>query len=381
MKKTLYILSLLVGLAFAGSSIAVVVPQGATHNSTVECANGRSSTKCPPGEIIVPPQVIFSENFDAQADWFPSVDSTVCKFNGATSSCDDDVPPGWNAYRNVNDDFRPEDNPAFRPGLQISNEFFRGASGKSLIKTSESNQPPTQANFFSDGILLKHLGAEYQEIHLSFWIRFQPGWQWQSVPSGGRLLKIARIGHVDIPADGSSSDDPFTLGSSGFTAPLYIFDFRQHSAFGFTNLHSPRCDPQSTFYQGCAVTGDDFDYFDCLPGAPCNGHIFSGDGLQHPSFEDLFAPRANYADWHRIELQITMNSAPGVSDGQLVFWFDGQLERSVSNIPWRQTGSPELGFNMISVGGNWNNWYAPVVDQEEQWYAIDDLQVCTSRCP
>lgn len=346
----------------------------------VRCANSLfAPVKCPPGLEFIPPEVIFSENFDDQPDFFPSISSTVCKENGLTGTCDDDVPDGWDYYRNADDTLRPETDPQFKAGFRISGDIKRGPTGKSWIKTSESNHPPEENNYFSDAILTKNLGQDYDEIYLSAWVFLQDDWQWQSEPQGGRQLKMFRIGHVDSPL---GSNDPFALGAGGFSGPLYIFDLQQ-SQFGFTALHSPRCDPQESVYLNCGQNTnrsewETFSYFDCLEGAPCNGWIFSGDGLQHPSFEDLFAP----ARWNKIEIHVKMNSAINVGDGVLEFWFNDHLEHSATDIPWKQTGSTnELGWNFISIGGNWNNWYTPVANQGEQFYAVDDIQVCTERCP
>ncbi len=318
--------------------------------------------------------ILFEDNFDDHPDWYPSPTSTVCTGAGVTGICDDDVPQDWTFYRNSDDNWHPDNGYSTKKaGQRISGDVKRGTEGKSWIKTSESNHTSDEANYYSDSILMKSLDQEYDEVYFSAWVLMQPGWQWQA---GTKQLKLFRLWHFDGP---SGSVDPFKLGSAGVNGPLYIFDLNNSSTYGWTSSHAPRCDPQESGYLSCG--GPSYynkwtttDYFTCLDGEPCTGFTTSVDGVTHPTFEENFGD----GEWHHIELRVKMNSTPGVEDGIFQFWLDGLLEHSVTDMPFRQVGSPEgTGWNFISIGGNWNNWYSDISNQDEEWYAVDDVVTYT----
>ena len=318
-------------------------------------------------------EILFEEDFDSQTDWFPT--GVRCGITQGTDICpDSDVPLNWTYYRNENDDWRPDNGyPENQYGQRITSDIKRGVSGKSWVKVSESNQPPEQANYYSDSILMKKLDTEYNELYVSFWIKMQPNWQWQG---GGRQLKLFRVGNLDdIP-----SGDVFDIGSKGNTAPLYIFDFYNHETWGWQNKHAPRCDPQLEEYLDCGTAQYRSPWtigqlFDCQPGQVCTGFTPSRDRITRPTFQESVGD----GQWHNLKFRVKLNSAPGVEDGLYEFWLDGNLEISVTGIPYREINSPAgVGWNFISIGGNWNNWFAPVEDRKELWYAIDDIIVSTT---
>ena len=111
-------------------------------------------------------EVIFEDNFDAQEDWSPT--GTECKGHAGDPKCpDNDVPPGWTFYR-LEDKWNPDQGfPNHQIGQRISGDVKRGASGKAWIKSGESSHESDEANYYSDAILYKYLGQEYDEIFVS----------------------------------------------------------------------------------------------------------------------------------------------------------------------------------------------------------------------
>ena len=87
--------------------------------------------------------------------------------------------------------------------------------------------------------------------------------------------------------------------------------------------------------------------------------------------------------WHHIEIRVKMNSAADAYDGILEVYFDGTLQTRRDDIPWRMAGVEEVvtGFNMLTIGGNSNNVWAGQSNEEQWMYDVDDLRICTNRCP
>ncbi len=349
MNKLLLILTLLAGTAYA-----VVNPTGKTHNvgNTVVCEDGKRWTVCAPGNEVLGP-VVFSENFDSQADWMPATSDEEC--NGISAKCDDDVPPNWSYYVS-NEAWHPNEGyPSHDPSIRISSDQARGGSGKSFIKSNESSQPEGTSNYFTDGILMKTLDQKYDELYMKVWVKFEAGWQWASADA---QMKVMRLLNFDGP-DGVAN--PFDYFSDGDSAPMYIFDLRHSQTYGWRHAHAPRCDPQAT------------DYY-CTPNKLYNkNYQFNGT--------PTFAASSGDGNWHSYEVRVKLNSSVGVSDGIFEFWYDGVLQHSVTDILWRSSGSTATGWDTVAIGGNHQNWFDDVANESEQWYAFDDLQVCTERCP
>jgi len=307
-------------------------------------------------------EVIFEDNFDAQADWAPT--GTECGGHWAERCVDNDIPPGWTWYRNS--EHWPE-----TPGQRISSDVHRGESGKSWIKSSESNHDPGESNYYSDSILQKVFPKDYEELYVGFWIKFSPTWRWLTNPLASGEFKLVRISHFD----GGEGVNPFQMGWSGNTAPMYLFQVKQSNRWGWRAHHEPRCDNQVDNYY--CDNHDGYDpLYDCVPGMTCTGYEHSS-GSVHPSYEDMMGD----GEWHFLEYYVKMNSAPGASDGEFAYWVDGYKHHHYTGRKWRYEGSPEnLGWNSVAIGGNWNNWFSESADnEEEEWYAIDDVVISTTR--
>jgi len=84
----------------------------------------------------------------------------------------------------------PDGNPRNNT-LNIDSTNPRGGTGKSLTYWVESAGGLTV--WASDGLLVKDLGQEYNELYARVWIKFQPGWRWASGVSPQQ--KFFRIAH------------------------------------------------------------------------------------------------------------------------------------------------------------------------------------------
>lgn len=316
--------------------------------------------------------IIFSDDFDDHPDWEANPANYRCapKFFNNGSSCPVvDIPHGWTGYANGNDQWNSlKGYPNHHTNLRITSEHGRGGIGKSLIKNSESNRPAGTSNYYSDGILLKYLGEDskgYADIYASFWVKFPNEWQW--VTPGSGQMKMARFTHF---SGNIQTDDPFVQFPSqgGMNSPSFIFSINNSlkadgsEQWGFRPPLSLRCNP----------------VYHCE------------DPVYDPKVKEYMVGQPKWADpgamgdgeWHKIELHAKMNSAPGVADGVAEWWFDGVWQYGTDTHVYIQNGgNANLKFNDFSIGGNWNNWWSPVENASEMDYYIDDVQICTKRCP
>lgn len=300
-------------------------------------------------------EVIFSENFDAQADWSVSGGGKEC--NGI-SLCDGELPTDWTYLRNTESWHPLQGESSSKASQQINNTQYRGENGKSWVRHHESSKDASvDGNTWGDDtMLIKSLGKDYEEVFTSFWIKFDPNWLWASTHTG--ILKLFRIYHFDGP-DGEA--EPWNFFSNGDSAPIFLYDLKVSPKWGFRGVYALRCDPQeSEYYCSEGKEGDS---------------LFSGATIETP-FSDVFGD----GQWHLMEFRVKMNTALNTANGVLQVWVDGKLQFDFSDIAWKKTGSSaDNGWNMVGIGGNTTNWFAPLADKAEQWYAIDDLVVSTTR--
>ncbi len=251
-------------------------------------------------------QIIFEEDFNGQVDWMPVDNNEAC--NNVSATCDGEPPENWDYYRSI-EDWHPSEAAysSKQPAQQISNRQFIGPSGKSWIRYHESSET-NQSTFGDDAMLLKHLGSEYDDVYVSFWIKFDPNWQW--VSTGNAKFKLVRIFHFDGP-DGTAS--PWKYFSGGDSGPIFIFDIKLSNRWGFRSTYSARCDPQASEYY-------------CNP-----SRDWEGDSLwvDSPTFEESLGD----GDWHQLQVRVKMNSSLGAKDGIFSVWLDGVLQYTFTNVP------------------------------------------------
>lgn len=331
---------------------------------------------------VVSASVLFEENFDVQADWTPT--GTDCS-RVSPEKCNagvPDTPTDWSYYR-CEDLWNPgTGNPSHNYCQRISSEQGRGGSGKAWIKSSESSHAEGESNYHSDAILMKEFtaadgfdAAGYEEMYISFYLRFDPTWQFHTNgATGGAEFKLVRMGHIDAGND----LEVWQLGSTGNTAPFLLYQMKHSDMWGFRGHHEPRCDAQNPNYYCDNDIGQDPLYI-CPVGQTCTGNgTVGGQPQDDPTFAEMFYP----GQWIKFEYYMKLNSAPGVSDGIYKHWVGDVLQHSKTDLQWRYSDSDaSVKLNFFSIGGNWNNFIGDPLDKTEQEYAIDDIQVCsTERC-
>ena len=291
-------------------------------------------------------ETLFFTTFDSNSDWFPQTEEEGC----SDATCISNVPTGWNYYRNDELWHPLTDGAWFNPTLKISNDNYRGASGKALTVWNESNTGRSGDGWGADGILAKDLGSDYQELYVSMYIKFQNGFQFYASEANSAAIKMFRAYHWD------RTGSPFSFFSGGNSAPIYIYDTSQTTT-SFRHFHSYRCDPQETNYS----CNPQYDQSYTFPEAP------------------TFVDSLGDGNWHQLGWHIKMNSAPGVADGVLEFLVDGAIALARADVIWMGAASPGgLGWNIVAFGGNAYNLFSALENQAEQWYAIDDISISTT---
>lgn len=326
----------------------------------------------PGGVCQHPTNILFSDNFDGQADYFPTPGFST-------------PPTNWHSMRNV-ETWTSADGAL--PSIRIDgndSSMVRGGVGKALICTAESYNDTSNNGFTSDGAIAYSF-TDRSEVYAEFYIRFQPGWAGASGQDGGQS-KIFRFYHRD---SGGQYWSFFTDGDAG---PIYLFDWAQNS-FGARHFHAFRGDPQQ----------DINDYF--LPDSEISGNnrqIVSGD--MSANFTDDNAAELNvdipdqlnggflpktgtiyheqvWGDglWNKVGFYVKLNTIAGTPDGSLKWWLNDQLIADYG-VAWIQPGGDlSAGWNTVALGGNdlfhWEDENNPAYSaSRERYYSIDDFKL------
>ncbi|MGI9286668.1 MAG: hypothetical protein ACR2P1_14880 [Pseudomonadales bacterium] len=289
--------------------------------------------------------VIFSDNFDATPDW-QNDGSQRCNWIGFDqASGGDDCAK---LPRNYDLVYVSDANPT-KPMCEINAKGKRGGSGKGLRVTDESNGG--RSKWGSDCQIAKYLGRQYSELWASFYIKYNPNMNYSGAS------KIFRVGHYrPTVVDGTEGISVFNTDKT--TESLGFLDTKQAYADIFRLNTALRCTPE----------------YKC--------------GSYDEAFESRFSPSESWRDtigdgnWHLVEVQVVMNSAPGKGNGVWRVYWDGKLHSERTNVPWRMAGadSKVTGFNLFTIAGNSNNVWAGQTNAEQHMYDVDDVKVCTTRC-
>lgn len=330
----------------------------------------RGGTPAPAGRL-------FSENFDEQPEWDGSQDLAT---SGVT---------GWFKSRNGEKNFAKE-------GIYITGSVpgaSIGGSGKSLVCWRESYEYPDPEgtgssgpanNWYKDGQLDWYAGPGNgkTKLFVRFKMLFDPNW----TPAG--QTKMFRLQSWD-ENDPSGFYSFFRGGNSG---PIMLWAYN-HNAYGLRNFFGFRTDPQEGeyFLQDGEVDG--------LPRSMNSGDVdcnFDGNirylnGPSGPSNPVTMIDKTTgqvlqpgtithdqvYGDTENtVEFYVKMNSAPGVKDGVLKQWVNGQLCFSNESIAWMAEGSPGgRKWNVAGWGGNAHFMEYPNEDGVEEWVSFDDIEI------
>lgn len=319
-------------------------------------------------------EILFQDNFDNQSiyngdDYLSGTGKTLSSSNGDT------LPKGWDAISL----WSSYEESHLQIVSQPSDMVF-GETGKSLVmrRASKSN------GWHGDSQLVKLLDEGIDEIYVSFWIKFQPGWTVKS----GNASKIFRIGWAEPGATGSDFWGKIGMG--------IIWDWIEWEGSGVRNnimirpntssFSNPNLGIQPPYYNGSGSFNSNFTSFP---------YDLSGDGKidNEPNIVDkltgeiippsgMIARHENIfgSDWNRMEFYLKLNSKPGMQDGIIRQWFNGSLILSNETMPWLQLdGDPTAKFNNVRFGGN--DFFNAFEDSEkvQEWYAIDNIEIRTKH--
>lgn len=307
--------------------------------------------------------VIFEDSFDAQTLWqpIPNGASNDMGSAGAVYTCDygsdcssKPPPTGWTNYK-TSGLWWP---PTYKPTLEITDQVYRGASGKAFRFYNESNNGASGDGWGNDGMLTKLLSTDQQELYVQFWIQFQGSWQYTLTDD--TLIKLFRVMHFD------KTGSMYTYFSGGNSAPISIYDLKFSNTYGIRAQVDGtfRCDPQATDYMCSGLTVGDI--------------LWPGSTGKNPTSSGMLAD----GNWHRMDFHYKMNTYSGGvwnTDGIYELSVDGTQIVTRTNINWKRNGSNEsIGWNVISLGGNNHNLYTAASNHGEQWYAMDDVVISTT---
>ncbi len=233
------------------------------------------------------------------------------------------------------------------PGAILLEEDFEdtdfGARGwydsRSPIITTDEHIPGSasalELRFLVDaqnvtGSVGRHLFDETDVVVFSYWVKYSDNW----------------------------------VGSERFAHP--------HEFYFLTNKDGPFVGPAAAYLE--VLVEQNHNRVDgMVPRVEIRFEVFAGSEI----FTDERGP--NYKnDWHFIEVQLQMNSAPGAADGIVRYWFDGDLIIDETDVVIRtEPDDADMRFNQLLIAPymNLNGGGSPV----EQTLWLDDLRLATSR--
>ena len=137
---------------------------------------------------IVMGEIIFQDNFDNDPDWHQLGERDSC----SNIHCENPAPGQWSYY---NDDelWHPNKYPNKHATSNIDSTHHLGKFGKAFTQWQESHDGRAGDGWGNDGMLIKYLGKEFQDIYVEFWIQFDPNYQWKYTENQGSGFKLLRI--------------------------------------------------------------------------------------------------------------------------------------------------------------------------------------------
>jgi hypothetical protein len=207
--------------------------------------------------------------------------------------------------------------------------------------------------------------AGVERVYLRFYVRFDAAWDepmhhWYAI-------------HGDHPDDpwschgdaGCRPNGQICLSGTTVDSRETVDGQLPGEPFFYTYHPEMTCDPEATcanyadpqaICDGCADRG-----LPCENGLECCwGNWFDvNQGVPTSMAQDT---------WYAVETMVVANT-PGMADGEMALWIDGQLVAQHGGIAWREI--PELLLNHVIV---WN-YYPEVESSRSIWF--DDLVVST----
>jgi len=310
--------------------------------------------------------VIFETNFDSNADWNTNgqFDGKECSPLGVGSPAvcaETSYPANWSGFRSV------PGTSGLNPVVSITSPPYGGdhstGSGKTAVIRQES---VSGVNWPGDGLILKYLGSEHNELYVQFWVKSQSAWQMPAVDNYFKFFRIQRKGNL-----ATNWFDEFTQGVRPSPGMLVQ---PKRSTYGWRHMDPFRGYPDDN---GSVFRGVCTDTTVWNGRTVCN---YGTEGIEDPY--EYSTPTNSPADvgqlfdgsWHKVVYRIKMNTV-GANDGILQMWIDGVQKTNATKLRWQASGTP-VGFNLVVFGGNGNNTFSS--SPSDQWYAIDDVVVSST---
>jgi hypothetical protein len=335
-------------------------------------------------------KVLFTENFEAQPDYTATMHSleTVQEAgNGFT------IPDNWTAvYQGTI--WSPETG---YPNLKSTIEILaanggRNGSTRSYLGTRESIDS-TGGAWHSDGQLIKapidiDNPAGTEEIYIEFWIRFDANWFQRGFIDGVYPSFSSKVFRISSWTPGGN----MFSGAKRDLGPVMLWDYKGDN-YGMRNKIGFRGGPPANLTNGidnyktpdvyAFTDNSNYNQYDLVgqgvggsnPQLPdlVNGGLLVNT-TQLVTHEMLWGPPEN---WTKVAFYLKMNSAPGVADGIMSQFVNGQRIRHVSTVPWVEMNDENImvKWNHFSIGGN--DQFTPFPGNQlfEDNYYIDDIVV------
>jgi len=237
----------------------------------------------------------------------------------------------------------------------------------------------------SGGKPARHLFQETETVYLSYWVKYSANWVGSGHPYHPHEFHF--VTNLDNDYVGPARTHLTTyIEQVGGVARLALQD-------------SVNVDPNCILlnndsFVGCNGDFDTYVFTEDRSVCSCNGLVgdldgrdcFSGGGGNYYSSRSWSAtsqtfsdsPGPNYKnDWHFVEALFSMSSIQagvGVPDGQIRYWFDGQLTISHDHILMRTGQHPDMRFNQFCMFP-----YIGDGSPVDQYMWVDDLTVATGR--
>lgn len=344
--------------------------------------------------------ILFEENFDNQKDFSPEQRTGGTVYT--VTQNDVEMPIGW-------DSLYMEGSAYINKGentVNIDSRNYRGASGKAYTMYTEMDR--NCGAWCSDGLMGFPLpGGEtgYDEIYIRYYVKFQPNYRFRESYHGGVGLKMLHVAHHKDTDSYVAFHDPlenkprnffkiyFFYNGSGNSGPMGNPTFSQYTG-GTNPTYSGTMENPHGYFPGGGYGSDGTTMYDNV--TQYRSHLINEYGSDVIITDNLEGetqyttnnfPHGMFGDgeWHMWEWRLKMNSAEGVTDGICTFWQDGIQVYHAEDIAWCMDGGgdpAERRWNFVWIGGNNNNIYDEnPANEEEQWYAIDDIVVSTTRLP
>lgn len=298
--------------------------------------------------LTVSGEILHQDNFDLHEDW--TINQPIAPFAATAHQGEESILDGYHSYYIAGSYYTDIGNNSL-----ILNQFnHRGVSGKGLTFWNESD---TRGDgWASDNQLGVYLPEGYDELYARFYIKFQPGWRWTH--DGESEQKLARFTHYH-------GGSPFQYFEGGNQHPIAGLHIAKYNSGDGNACFQPIFRYEHVYFPDLAT-----------PPHPRAQVVYPGSANYNGTGEDF----TESTEWNCWEIRVKMNSAPGVADGIYQFWVNEVLIFSITDLAWSDTGaqaSPRLNWNYFLMGGNSFNHFADNTDEEEQWYAIDDLVIGT----